>query len=174
MGADKSSSFHFLSGDGKPGPLRKLLYLACFAEELRRNRKATMPFECVPYRPVLDRDKLVAAFGEQILDRSPSRILCADFLVEELPRLVHEPPAILDLGCGRGNYSEHLRNIVGYRRYLGLDIVPSPGFARYEREDTAFAQANLGSIRSMSATSTSCSRSRPWSTSVTTSRCSGC
>lgn len=141
---DNSSSFHFVSGDRKLDPISKILYVLSFFAESWQNRNRRLPFEVISYRPVFNREKLVTAFGEQILNRSPSRILCADFQVETLPRLVKPAPSVLDLGCGRGEYSQHLRNIIGYKRYLGIDLNWSPDFSGYERDDTRFTQANLG------------------------------
>lgn len=140
----KSSSFHFLSGDRRLSAVERLLYRGSYVAEqlVSALRSSAIPIEI--YRPRLDQTSYVELFGEEVLDASPDRVLCYDFIACHGASVFGPARAVIDLGCGRGNYSRHLRRAFGYRRYLGCDIAPRPEWESLARPDTTFAVKELG------------------------------
>lgn len=139
------TSFHFVSGDGKLTRLEKNLYKASFALERMLNRFGRPPHVPVElYRPRLDRERFVAAFGEGALDFSATRIICLDFILEEAGHLFGPERAVLDIGCGSGRYAPFIRGAHGYRAYRGVDLKPDRSWDALVDAETTFGPAVLG------------------------------
>ncbi len=140
----KRSSFHFISGDRRLSKIERFSYRLSYSAEraLAALKPAKTPIEI--YRPTFDRASYVRSFGEAMLDASAARVLCYDFIATHGASVFAPDRAVIDLGCGRGNYAAHIRRNFGYRRYVGYDIERRPDWTDLEAEDTAFGVKELG------------------------------
>jgi SAM-dependent methyltransferase len=140
----QSSSFHFLSGDRKLSAPERIIYSGSYLAErvLAAVRSSAIPVNV--YEPTLDRAAYIRAFGEAALDASASRVLCYDFIACHGGGFFGPDRAVIDLGCGHGNYAAHIRRAFGYRRYAGYDLAARPEWVALSREDTTFTVKELG------------------------------
>lgn len=139
-----SSTFHFISGDGEPSNIRK--YICRINQKIEHTiYNSSLPGEdysaCYPN---LDLKKLSNLFGDDILNSSPSRILSYDFLAENGISVFGSGASIVDLGCGKGNYSEHLAKVINFKSYLGCDLASRDEWKNYARENVNFTKRTLG------------------------------
>ncbi len=143
-GGRRKSSFHFQSGDGKLTIPQKIIYLLSLVSEFSANRTQSLDWKLEYYCPELDVERLTTTFGEQLLKANPSRALCYDFLLHKARTFLGNRPRLIDLGCGKGDYSRHLRSLVEFSLYKGLDINHRSGWERYANDDVVFSTAELG------------------------------
>ncbi|PTW60427.1 methyltransferase family protein [Breoghania corrubedonensis] len=141
---NKKSSFHWVCGDGPLGFFDKALYNACQRLERVVGNLSQERGACEPYEPELDVERLVGAFGPTVHTYSPTRILCYDFLLNRASGIFGEAPDLVDLGCGAGTYSHHLKKVTRYCSYQGYDIEPRSTWAEYAAPSVTFAKARLG------------------------------
>ncbi|WP_422383023.1 hypothetical protein [Roseibium album] len=140
----RSSSWKRISGDIPLNELEKLQYRFNAWIERRRLPFETFPVDVEPYVPVLNIEALRHHFGEAIMRASPTRALCFDFILEQLPGIFPEKPRIFDLGCGVGSYSEFLNAALGYEDYQGCDIQERGSWKGMKKPGVTFSVANLG------------------------------
>jgi hypothetical protein len=141
---ERKSSFHTISGDRKLSIGQKLLYVGSVAVEFRRNKGQALRWPVDYYSPELDVERLTSTFGDKLLTVSPSRALSYDFLLQHARSFLGDGPCLIDIGCGGGEYSRHLRRLVEFASYRGLDMRRQPDWDRYAAEDVTFATAVLG------------------------------
>ncbi|MDP2618887.1 MAG: class I SAM-dependent methyltransferase [Hyphomicrobiales bacterium] len=141
---DRKSSFHCLSGDGKLSLAGKLAYIGFVTLEFQLNRDRSLNWPVEYYSPELNVERLTYTFGDHLLTVSPSRALCYDFLLHHARTFLGNRPAVIDLGCGNGSYSRHLRKLVEFASYQGLDILRRSDWEKHAADDVAFATAVLG------------------------------
>ncbi|MEI2387822.1 class I SAM-dependent methyltransferase [Breoghania sp. JC706] len=140
----KKSSFHWVSGDIPLGGGGKALYKLGLHLERFGSKLSAVSSDCESYVPELDVARLVRVFGPEIRNRNPTRILCADFILNRAASVFGETPDIVDLGCGEGGYSQNLKLVTDYGTYQGYDIEPRLAWKEYETPSVRFAKARLG------------------------------
>ncbi|MCB9958386.1 MAG: class I SAM-dependent methyltransferase [Rhodospirillaceae bacterium] len=141
------STFHFVSGDGRPGRADRAIFRWSARLERLVVRFDRTDLEIRPFEPVFDRAAYVAAFGEEHLNRSPNRVLCFAFLLAHGGEVFSPERAVIDFGCGDGSYAGHIGRTFGYRSYLGLDIAERPNWPGVADARTALRRAHLGQER---------------------------
>ena len=140
----KKSSPNCISGDGKISPKDKIHYTIQYYLEKFSNLSKSLNCDLDWYVPEFDTGRLIDTFGNYILTASPSRALCCDFLLHYAEKFLGNRPRLIDLGCGRGNYSQYLRELVDFASYNGVDIKQNAEWIQYESEHVEFSTAVLG------------------------------
>ncbi|WP_417674860.1 hypothetical protein [Roseibium sp.] len=140
----RSSSWNSVCGDIPLNAVDRARYKANAWLERVRQRFQSFPAPVEAYEPHLDADRLIADFGDPIRVASPTRALCYDFVANKMPEIVGERPSVLDLGCGNGNYAQHLKIALNFRHYQGYDIKESPEWPKYRSDEIEFGTATLG------------------------------
>lgn len=138
------STFHNICGDIPLTPVQKAGYKASILFEKLRSRFYNFPVPCESYKPELDISRLTSAFGQQVHDVNPTRALCYDFLLNKAQATFGANANLVDLGCGSGNYSQHLQQAMRYSNYHGYDIAPKPDWATYSSDKVQFSTSELG------------------------------
>ncbi|SDU39940.1 Methyltransferase domain-containing protein [Stappia sp. ES.058] len=145
--ARHSSSASPISGDTKLNGTERFLYRGNALLERWTEALGSLPGSVETYEPQLDIARLRELFGDAVDNGSPTRVLCFDFIATMMPSLFSTAPHVVDLGCGSGVYSRHLKNVVSYQSYLGLDAQQSSHWQKYADAEVSFRKQEIGKNR---------------------------
>lgn len=141
-----NSSLSNISGDVPQPSLKRTIYRMNAGLERLYARAGHLSdrFTVLDFDPVIDQSKIIETFGSKAQDASPTRVLCYSYLLEFAKEKLEPECEIVDLGCGFGHYSQHLKKLLDYTAYLGFDIERRDAWKGYENERAVFRTAELG------------------------------